>query len=142
MILLRPDKISMMTQVGRAEVVSGQGLVGDRFKGRANSKRQVTLFQAEHLAVVASLMHKEAIDPRCLRRNLIVRGISLNALKGRRFSIGDVVLEGTDLCHPCSKMETRLGPGGYNAMRGIGGLCVRVIQEGAIETGDCVRAIT
>lgn len=141
MILLRPDKLSTMKSVKSAEVRVGQGLIGDRFKGRANSKRQVTLFQAEHLDVVASLIHQDAIDPKILRRNLIVRGISLNALKGRQFRIGDVVLEGTDLCHPCSKMETTLGPGGYNAMRGIGGLCARVITEGVIDEGATVAVV-
>lgn len=140
-ILVRPDKVSDMVEASAAEVRPGDGLIGDRFKGRVNSKRQITLFQAEHLDVLSSLLHCESIDPRVLRRNLIVRGISLNALKGRKFRVGDMVLEGTELCHPCSKMELRLGPGGYNAMRGIGGLCARVVSGGVIRRGDIVKAL-
>jgi MOSC domain-containing protein YiiM len=64
--------------------------------------------------------------PATLRRNLVVSGINLVALKGQRFQIGDAVLEGTSFAHPCSRMEEVLGQGGYNAMRGHGGLCARV----------------
>jgi hypothetical protein len=107
---------------------------------KRDSKRQITLFQAEHVAVLASLLHRETLDPVLLRRNLLVRGISLHALSGRRFRIGEVVLEGAGQCHPCSRMEAVLGPGGFNAMRGIGGLCVRIIEGGSIRVGDRVQA--
>ncbi|WP_343218609.1 hypothetical protein [Lamprobacter modestohalophilus] len=53
-----------------------------------------------------------------------------------------MVLEGTSFAHPCSRMEKVLGPGGYNAMRGHGGLCVRVIQGGLVRVGDVVVAMT
>ncbi len=79
--------------------------------------------------------------PELLRRNLVVSGINLLALKGRKFQIGTVILEGTTPCAPCSKMEDALGPGGFNAMRGHGGLCARVLQEGEIAVGDQVKAI-
>lgn len=138
MILLRPARGQAMCAVERARVLPGVGLEGDRFAGRVDSKRQVTLFQAENLAVLASLLHRPSIDPALLRRNLLVRGINLHALSGRRFRIGDVVLEGAAQCHPCSRMETALGPGGFNAMRGIGGLCTRVIEGGVIAVGDAV----
>jgi len=75
------------------------------------------------------------------RRNIVVSGLNLLALKGKQFRIGSVVLEYTGLCHPCSKMETALGPGGYNnAMRGHGGITTRVIEAGEIALGDDVRA--
>jgi MOSC domain-containing protein YiiM len=76
-----------------------------------------------------------------LRRNLVVSGLPLVALKGRRFRIGEVVLEGTDACDPCSRMEDALGPGGYNAMRGMGGLCARIVEGGRILRGDTVVAL-
>ena len=75
-----------------------------------------------------------------LRRNVLVSGIPLIALKGRRFRIGDVLLEGTDPCDPCSRMEDALGPGGYNAMRGMGGLCARILEGGSLRVGDAVVA--
>ncbi|WP_317930243.1 MOSC domain-containing protein [Halioxenophilus sp. WMMB6] len=141
MILLRPGRKEPMVAVDSAEVKFGQGLVGDRFSGKPDSKRQVTLFQAENLAVLASLLHREAIDPKLLRRNLLVSGISLQALSGRRFQIGGVILEGAAQCHPCSRMEANLGPGGFNAMRGIGGLCAKVVGEGSLALGDSVAVV-
>jgi MOSC domain-containing protein YiiM len=100
----------------------------------------VTLIQFEHLAVVAALMGREAVPPELLRRNLAVAGISVLALKDRRFRIGEVLLEGTGPCEPCSRMEQNLGPGGYNAMRGHGGITARVLEGGFIRVGDVVRA--
>lgn len=118
----------------------GKGLEGDRFKGRETSKRQVTLIQKEHLHVIASCLHRESITPEVFRRNIVVSCLNLLALKGKRFRIENVVLEYTGLCHPCSKMETSLGPGGYNAMRGHGGITTRVVEAGDIALGDDVKA--
>ena len=102
-------------------------------------KRQVTLIQAEHFPVMAALSGLEAVTPELLRRNIVVSGISLLALKDRRFYVGEVLLEGTGECHPCSRMEENLGPGGYNAVRGHGGLTARVLGGGLIRLGDPVR---
>jgi MOSC domain-containing protein YiiM len=128
--------------IERDEVIAetGAGLVGDRYAG-GSGKRGVTLIQAEHLPVIATLAGLDAVRPAALRRNLVVSGIPVIALKGRRFRVGDVVLEGTDPCDPCSKMEAALGVGGYNAMRGHGGLCARVIEGGTIRLGDAVVAL-
>ena len=121
-------------------VSPGKGLEGDRFKGRETSKRQVTLIQKEHLHAIASCLQRDAISPEVFRRNIVVSGLNLLALKGKTFRIGDVVLEYTGLCHPCSKMETTLGPGGYNAMRGHGGITTRVVEGGELALGDSVQA--
>lgn len=99
-------------------------------------KRAVTLIQAEHLAVIATLMRKTSIDPAILRRNIVVSGINLIALKGKRFQIGSAICEATGPCAPCSRMEEVLGPGGYNAMRGHGGITAEVIAEGLVTIGD------
>jgi len=71
----------------------------------------------------------------------VVSGIPLVALKGRRFRVGEVVLEGTAPCDPCSRMEAALGPGGFNAMRGHGGLCARIVSGGTMRLGDVVEAL-
>ena len=136
---LRPARDVPMQQVDSVEAEAGGGLVGDRYKG-GSGKRGVTLIQAEHLPVIASLSGHAEVAPATLRRNLLVSGIPLVALKGRRFRIGEVLLEGTDACDPCSRMEAALGTGGYNAMRGMGGLCARILEGGVIRAGDEVVA--
>lgn len=113
-----------------------RGLDGDRSTG---GKRQVSLIQAEHLPVIAALCGIEKVAPEGLRRNLVISGINLLALHNRRFTIGDALLEGTGLCQPCSRMEDALGAGGFNAMRGHGGVTARVLRAGLIRQGDAVR---
>ena len=82
-----------------------------------------------------------AVSPAILRRNVVVSGLPVIALKGRRFRIGTAVFEGTGDCDPCSRMEAALGPGGYNAMRQHGGLCARVIASGSFALGDAVEPL-
>ena len=105
-------------------------------------KRQVTLIQAEHLPVIAALSGLPEVLPELLRRNVVVSGIPLLALKDRRFWLGEVLLEGTGECHPCSRMEENLGPGGYNAVRGHGGITARVIQGGWVRVGANVSPVS
>lgn len=122
---------------------AGHGLTGDHHaKRRKGGERQVTLIQFEHLAAVASLCGRDAVSPELLRRNIAVSGLNLLALKNRPFRIGEVLLEGTGPCEPCSRMEENLGPGGYNAMRGHGGITARVLEGGTIRIGDQVVAGT
>jgi MOSC domain-containing protein YiiM len=135
---VRPGRGEVMVVLEEVEVDLDVGLVGDRFKGRPGSARQVTLIQREHLSVIASVLDRPDIDLSLLRRNIVVSGINLLALKDKHFRIGSAVLNFTGLCQPCSKMEQELGPGGYNAMRGHGGITASVVQAGVIRVGDKV----
>ncbi len=137
---LRPARDVPMREVDSADAVAGKGLRGDRY-GSGSGKRGITLIQAEHLPTIAALAGIDAIEPATLRRNLVVSGIPLIALKGRRFRIGEVLCEGTSPCDPCSRMELALGAGGYNAMRGHGGLCARILEGGTLRIGDAVHWI-
>jgi len=137
---LRPARAVGMREADEVEAVIGRGLIGDRYAG-GSGKRGITLIQAEHLPVIAALAGHTTIAPATLRRNLVVDGIPLLALKDRRFRIGDVVVHGTGPCDPCSRMEAALGAGGYNAMRGMGGICVRIVEGGTIRRGDAVVAL-
>ncbi len=119
--------------------VDEKGLAGDRYNGR-NGKRAVTLMQHEHLAAVAAMLGIDELLPEIVRRNIVVQGVNLLALKDKRFWVGDALLEYTGLCHPCSRMEDALGAGGYNAMRGHGGITARVITSGTIAVGAKVYA--
>ena len=138
---LRPGSRVPPAAVVDAEALAGRGLIGDRKAQRAGGKRQVTLIQREHLDVVAGLLGCAAVDPALVRRNLVVSGINLLALRSARFAIGGVLFEGAGLCEPCSRMEEALGTGGYNAMRGHGGIIARVITGGVIRLGDAVEHV-
>lgn len=112
------------------------GLVGDHHATTGRSKRQVTMIQHEHLPVVAALLGIDEVRPEDLRRNLVISGINLIALKDQTFQIGNAVFQGTGPCAPCSRMSENPGPGGYNAMRGHGGITVRVLKPGTVRIGD------
>ena len=139
---LRPARRAPVVCVDQVEASAGAGLKGDRFAGSATSKRQVTLIQHEHLAVLGQLLARDAIDPALLRRNIAVSGINLQALHRARFRIGGAVLLGTGACHPCSRIEEALGAGGYNAVRGHGGITAQVLESGPIRIGDTVQLIS
>jgi len=135
---LRPGHRAPLQVVNSVRAEEGRGLLGDRYAQSPGAKRQVTLLQAEHLPLIAALTGHAALPPEWLRRNLVISGINLLALKDRPFRIGAVLLEGTGLCHPCSRMEEVLGAGGYNVMRGHGGITARVLQGGEIHVRDAV----
>jgi MOSC domain-containing protein YiiM len=140
---VRPARRAAVQVVAQVEAVIGKGLTGDRYRGQTGGagKRQVTLIQHEHLAAIASMLGRPSIDPADLRRNIAVSGINLLALKGKQFRIGSAVFEYTSLCHPCSRMEETFGKGGYNAVRGHGGINAKVIQQGVVELGSEVEVI-
>jgi MOSC domain-containing protein YiiM len=136
---VRPEKFTDLQAVAKVMASSESGLEGDHFKSKRSKKRQVTLIQKEHLAAVGMILGKGEINPQLTRRNIVVIGINLLALKDREFKVGQAVLKCTGYCHPCSRMETNLGPGGYNAMRGHGGITAEVIESGEIALGDNVQ---
>lgn len=135
---VRPARRAGVDAVGAVEAIAGRGLAGDRYEH--DGTRQVTLIQAEHLAAVAAFIGRPALDPGLVRRNVVVAGLNLLALKGRRFRVGGALLEWTGPCEPCSRMEEVLGPGGHNAMRGHGGITARIVAGGLIRIGDVVAA--
>lgn len=140
---VRPSPREPMTVLASVNALAGRGLAGDRTaeRSRPGNARQVSLIQAEHLQVVAKLLQRAELDPALIRRNIVVSGINLVSLKGHRFRIGDVLFEMTGECHPCSLMETHLGAGGYNAMRGHGGITARVIESGVVAVGAQLVAL-
>ena len=149
-ILLRPERLAPIERVQRVQAWAGRGLEGDRYAMKRPAKalgsaRQVTLIQAEHLAVMGALLREAPIDAARLRRNVVISGLNLMAVKALFkdqplfLHLGpEVVLEITGPCEPCSRMEAELGPGGYNAMRGHGGMNARVRRGGHFGVGDAV----
>ena len=134
---LRSERRGQVTPVERAKAIATKGLEGDhRMDKTPGSARQVTLISEEFMQQIAHFTGFSTIDPVLLRRNLVVSGINLNALRHQRFQIGEAVFEATALCHPCSRMDAALGKGGVAAMIGHGGLCARILNTGYITVGD------
>jgi len=143
-IIVRSTPRLPARRIDRSFARAGIGLADDRLgqRGEAEpSTRQVTLIQHEHLPVIAQLARVPQVDPVGLRRNLVVSGINLLALKNARLRVGEALLELVGPCHPCSRMEEAIGAGGYAAMRGHGGMTARVIEDGAIAVGDALVVV-
>jgi MOSC domain-containing protein YiiM len=142
-IIVRGAPRDPARRIERTAAIAGVGLADDRMgqRGEAElSTRQVTLIQAEHLDVIARLARVAHVDPVALRRNLVVSGINLLALKTARVQVGEAMLEIVGPCAPCSRMEQAIGPGGYAAMRGHGGMTARILTGGSIAVGGAVVA--
>lgn len=139
---VRPERRAPVVPVRSAMAHLGKGLDGDRrMQSERPSKREITLIQAEHLPVIAAIAGLKTIDPATLRRNLVVSGVNLTSLKRGKFRVGEAVLEWTGSCDPCSRMEEALGAGGFQAMRGHGGITARIIDPGAVAVGDLVAKL-
>jgi len=129
---LRLARLEDLQPVQTAQITTS-GLRGDHARA---GKRALTLIQAEHLAVISSLAGGVAVTPALLRRNIVVSGINLTALRHNRLRLGTAEIKITVPCAPCSRMEKILGTGGYNAMRGHGGWCAEIVEEGELALSD------
>ncbi|WP_417769681.1 MOSC domain-containing protein [Stappia sp.] len=135
---IRPARLAPVHVVDSAEIGEG-GIAGDHHA--SGGKRAVTLIQAEHLPLIAGFAGQAGLDPALLRRNVVVSGINLAALRHRDFRLGAARLRITGPCAPCSRMETAIGFGGYNAMRGHGGFYAEVLAPGQVSLGDTAQAV-
>ena len=147
---LRPERKVDMVAVDSCNAVAELGLEGDhRMSKTPGSGRQVTLISEEYIGQIqhflsrsnTSATHSTSVLPELLRRNLVIKGMNLTALRYQRFSIGGAIFEAGALCHPCVRMEKALGEGALAAMLGHGGLCLKVVQSGTITIGDRVELI-
>lgn len=136
---VRTGRKKAVISVENVEAITQKGLAGDHFSGSVGSKRQVTLIQQEHINAIASFMAVKEVSPEMLRRNIVTKGFNLLALKDKTFWVGAVLMEYTGECYPCSRMEETLGDGGYNAVRGHGGITARILKGGKISLGDVLR---
>ena len=143
LIAVSPTLGGPMRALPTARIVLGRGIEGDRkFQGAADDghdpAREVTLIEGEALSAIAR-EKQIAIRPEEARRNLVTSGVPLNHLVGRRFSVGEVVLEGQRLCEPCEHLESLTVPGIHDALRHRGGLRANIVRGGAIRPWDAIR---
>ena len=132
---VRPERRANLIALDAVEITD-KGLQGDHYQ--TGGKRSVSLIQYEHLPVIASVLGRETVHPADLRRNILISGINLLGLRKAQFRIGNAILEGSGICAPCSRMQETLGDGGYNAVRGHGGITATIIQPGSIKIGDAL----
>lgn len=115
---------------------AGWGLEGDRFYGyRPGYKGQVTFFAWETYEAAREKFAVPALSPAAFRRNVLVAGLDLNALIGRRFSLGGVEFEGTGEARPCHWMNEAVAPGAEEWLKGQGGLRAKILSDGALAVG-------
>jgi len=150
-IILRPARGAPAVMVDEAVAEPGRGLIGDRRSanrrsGKQATKRELSLFQAEHLPILAAWSGLDHLHPSRLRRNLLVSGLNVLAMRSPfpdtdlEWSIGDEVrIQVTGPCDPCSKLAAELGLGSYNALRGHGGMTARITAGGKIRVADRIR---
>src|ERR687896_867239 len=140
-IFISPRKGNLPTPVERVRAFAGSGLEGNRYfyDGDAPPGRAITLIAAEALRDGAAASGIELAADES-RRNVLTRGIDVNALVGRRFRIGDVECYGVELCEPCTTLEGMTRPGVIKAYVRRAGLNADILTDGEIAVGDDVRA--
>jgi MOSC domain-containing protein YiiM len=132
----------------RIEVRAGLGIVGDRYFNRpAHRQASVTVLSAEALELVADEVGSGPLDPARARRNIVLRGLDADALRGVVFSLdtgqGPVVFQGFRPANPCAWMDVELAPGAFRALRGRGGMRCSPLTSGVLSLGPAtVRAST
>jgi MOSC domain-containing protein YiiM len=132
--------------VERATAVAGRGLEGDRYHdgtgtfSRWEGRRDLTLIEAEALEDLARDAGVE-LEPAEARRNVVVRGIDLNALVGRRFRVGAVECEALELSPPCRHLERLTRPGLLKGLADRGGIRAAILDDGEIAVGDPIEPL-
>ncbi len=124
-------------EVDTVECVAGSGLRGDRFFDyRPDYKGQATFFSMEVFETLQRELGLPDAKPASLRRNIFVTGVNLDEFVGREFELQGVRFLGVEKCRPCYWMDSALGPGAENWLRGRGGLRCRIVTGGHLVRGD------
>jgi MOSC domain-containing protein YiiM len=136
-----------MQTIDEARAVAGRGFEGDRYfaglgtySNEPGSGRHVTLIELEALEGLKRDYGVE-VAPAQARRNIATRGVALNHLVGREFSVGAVVLRGMRLCEPCAHLERLSARGVLRGLIHRGGLRAEIVAGGTIRIGDAIAAV-
>lgn len=143
-----PRAFLPMESFPELKLITAKGIEGDRYmlgqetgfySHKPEEGRQVTLFEIETLEAL-SRDHKITLAPADHRRNVTVEGVPLNHLVGRRFWLGETLLEATRLSTPCRHIEEILGKPVFDPLINRSGLNCKILQGGTVRVGDTVRA--
>ena len=144
-IYIAPVRGELPRAVAAVAALVGAGLAGDRYavgagtwSGWPGAGRAVTLIAAEVLDSLPASCRLGAAEA---RRNLVTRGVDLNALVGREFRVGGVRLLGQRLCEPCRHLEALTRPGVAAQLIGRGGLRADVLESGWMRCGDVLEIL-
>lgn len=135
-ISVRPERKTPLRILDAVQADTQSGLEGNRFSA---DHRQVTVIFREALERAADILGKP-MEPGNTRRNVLVEGIPSDLEKGDMLRLGDVLVEVTGPCLPCSRMDETLGEGGRLALANAvaGGITAKILVSGKIAVGDTV----
>ncbi len=112
------------------------GIEGDYRSGKYQTG-QITLIESEVMDTASRKLGYE-IPAGASRRQIVVRGVSLNETIEYKLRLGSVLVLVEEKCKPCDNMEATIGPGAKDAMNGRGGVRCRVIKGGELHVSDAV----
>ncbi len=125
--------------VQQAEAIAGRGLVGDRYVDGAGTFSNPHGVGHDLTLVEAERMEEIGRPPELARRNIVTRGIDLNALVGETFTVGEATCIGRRLCEPCAHLQRITEPGIMRPLVHKAGLRADLLEGGRIAVGDRVR---
>ena len=145
-IHVAPERGGPLVALEQAKLVPGRGIEGDHHHARPNGDpaSEVTLIEAETVEAFNGDTGLQ-IEAAETRRNIVTEGVDLNHLVGKRFAIGDTLLEGIEPCDPCASLGRRLATGSVSApsivreLANRGGLRARVVEGGTVTPGAQIR---
>ncbi len=139
-IAITPDRAALPAPVARVRAEAGRGIEGEyHWSPTPDSGQSITLIAAEALTGLREDTGIE-LSHEASRRNVLTRGIDLNALVGRRFRVGEVECEGVELCEPCNTLAKLTERGVLRGLVHRGGLRADILAGGSIAVGDAVVA--
>lgn len=138
-IFIGPTEGELPGPVESVRAHAGKGLEGNRYfyEEGAPPGRALTLISSD---AVQEFVDETGVPltPQESRRNVVTAGIDLNALVGKRFTVGEVECEGVVLCEPCAHLQSMTYPGVLQGMVHRAGLNADILSDGEITVGDVV----
>jgi MOSC domain-containing protein YiiM len=153
MLFTTPAAGKPMQETNSVEVRAGRGIVGDRYaegtglysggKERELKIRHITFISIEAIYHPANRNREDRFTPRDTRRNVVTRGVDLNAFVDREFRVNGIPMRGVEPCDPCDWPSRCSGKKGFKkTFKGRGGLRAEVLGDGTISAGDSIEVPT